>query len=76
MSKQIYNMGIYGGILKIIKESGDTLSEKDEAHLQYLESLPKNEWIDLDENGMAITKEQADINFQKHLSRFTPKNNE
>lgn len=76
MSKQIYNMGIYGGILKIIKESGDTLSEKDEARLQYLESLPKNEWIDLDENGMAITKEQADINFQKHLSRFTPINNE
>ena len=70
MSKQIYNMGIYGGILKLIKESGDTLSEKDEIRLQYLESLPKNEWIDLDENGIAITKEQAEINLKKHLSRF------
>ncbi len=47
MSMQIYNGGIFGGILKIIKESDErdgtsSLSQEDLEYMDYLETLPKN----------------------------------
>ncbi len=76
MSKQIFNLGVFGGILKIIKESDErdgasSLSQEDLEYLEYLESLPKNQWIDLGDDGKMITKEQAKENEIEHLRRFT-----
>lgn len=74
---QIFNLGIRGSILKIVKEDhekgiGNGLSKEDAEYLEYLESLPKGQWIDLDNNGRMISKEQADKNMAEHLSRFKP----
>lgn len=76
MSRQIMNGGIEGAILRIVKTDGEKLSSEDEERLNYLEGLPKNEWIDLDDNGKAISKEQAEKEFQEHLSRFKPISND
>jgi hypothetical protein len=50
---QIFNGGLELGILQIVGD--DNLSEQDKARKEYLESLPKNKWITLDENGQAIS---------------------
>lgn len=70
MSKQIYNGGIFGGILNIIPDK--ELSPKDLEHKQYLNSLPRNTWIDVDENGKAISREEASNREEEMLSRFKP----
>ncbi len=76
MSMQIYNGGIFGGILKIIKESDErdgtsSLSQEDLEYMDYLETLPKNTWIDVDSKGRMITPEQARQEEMEHLRRFT-----
>lgn len=76
MSKQIFNLGVLGGIMKAIKEKDEidgtsSLSKEDLEYLEYLESLPKGEWIDLDDKGMMITPEQARQEEIEHLRRFT-----
>lgn len=76
MSKQIWNTGVEGGILKIIKDDGGQLTPDQEKYLATLESLPKNQWNDLDSNGNPISKEQAAENTKEHLSHFKPINNE
>lgn len=37
-----------------------------------LESLPKGVWIDLDENGNPISREEAIKKEREHLSHFKP----
>jgi len=66
------NGGIRANILKIAKESGAILKPEDEDYLNKIMSLPKNTWIDLDDNGNPISKEQADTNFKEHISKFKP----
>lgn len=68
MSKQIYNGGLELGILKIVGD--DHLSEDDKKRKAYLESLPKNRWIHLDENGQMISDEQAVENFKSELKKY------
>ena len=68
LMKQIFNGGIELGILQIVGD--ENLSEQDKERKAYLESLPKNKWIALDENGLAITDEQAEQEFNKELSRY------
>lgn len=68
MSKQIYNGGLELGILKIVGD--EHLSEDDKKRKAYLESLPKNTWIDLDENGQMISPEQAAENRKAELKRY------
>ncbi len=71
MAQSIKNGGMELAIFNIVGD--DYLTEKDKERKAYLESLPKDRWIDLDENGMAITPEQAEENLKKHLSRFKRK---
>lgn len=68
MSRQIYNGGLELGIFKIVGD--ENLSEKDLQRKKYLKSLPKNQWIDLDENGMMITSEEARKREQEMLKRY------
>ena len=70
MSRQIYNGGIRGAILNLIDDS--ELSSDDLEGKKYLNSLPKNQWIDLDENGKMISKEIAKNNFQKEIAKYKP----
>jgi len=70
MATQIMNGGIYGGLLRIAKEDGAILSDEDEAKLAMLEALPKGVWIDLDDNGNPISKEEAKRLEQEKLSKF------
>lgn len=70
MSRQIYNGGIRGAILNLIDDS--ELSSDDLEEKKYLNSLPKNQWIDLDENGKMISKEIAENNFQKEIAKYKP----
>lgn len=72
MSTQIMNGGIRGAILNLVEDS--KLSKEDLEEKKYLNSLPKNEWIDLDENGKMISKEKADQNLKEELSKFKPIN--
>lgn len=72
MSRQIMNGGLEGAILRILKNDGDELTKEQQERLDLLESLPKNTWIDLDDNGNPISKEQANKNFEEHLSKFKP----
>lgn len=69
---QIFNGGLEAGILRIVSKDTE-LSQEDKARLEYLESLPKNKWVTLDENGLAISDEQARENERKELQRFTIK---
>jgi len=55
--KSIRNGGLELGIFNIVGD--DCLSEEDKKRKAYLESLPKDRWITLDENGVALTDEQA-----------------
>lgn len=48
------------------------ISDEDEAYMNKIMDLPKGVWIDLDEKGNPISKEEADANFKKHLSKFKP----
>jgi ABC-type Fe3+/spermidine/putrescine transport system ATPase subunit len=73
--KQIFNGGLEAGLLRIVSKDTE-LSQKDKARLEYLESLPKNKWVTLDENGLAISDEQARENERKELQRFTIKNDQ
>ena len=70
MSTQIMNGGIEGGILRIVKDDYNTLTPEQEQRLELLESLPKNEWIDLDENRNPISKEEAENIMEEKLSHF------
>lgn len=70
MSRQIMNGGIEGGLLRIIKDDGDTLTPEQEKRLKLLESLPKNEWIDLDDNGNPVSKKEAQEKLKEELSHF------
>ena len=70
MGTQIMNGGLEGAILRILKNAGDELTKAQLARLDLLESLPKNTWIDLDDNRNPISKEQANKNFEEHLSKF------
>ena len=55
--RSIYNGGLELGILQIVGD--EALSPEDRARKAYLESLPKNKWIHLDENGKVISDEEA-----------------
>jgi hypothetical protein len=68
MSKQIFNGGIEAGILQIVGR--ENLNEVDIKRLDYLESLPKNQWINLDEKGKAITENEALENEITELTRY------
>lgn len=72
MSTQIFNGGVRGAILRLAKDKGAKLTDEQEKQLEVLESLPKNQWIDLDDNGNPITKEEAQKNLEEHLSQFKP----
>lgn len=67
---KIRNGGIELGILEIV--GSDALSQKDLDRKAYLESLPKNEWIALDENGKAITQQQAEERENAKMERYKP----
>ena len=69
MRKRIYNGGIEHGLLLAAKEDG-LLSESDEIQLNYLESLPKNQWLELDVNGKLITTQEADERQSAMLGRY------
>lgn len=56
--RHIKNGGVELGILQAAKKYGE-ITEEQEYRMQYLESLPKNVWIALDDNGVAITEEEA-----------------
>lgn len=71
MSLQIMNGGMELAILKLAKEDGNTLSPEDQARLEYLESLPRDVWIDLDENGMMITPEEAQKREEEKISHYS-----
>jgi hypothetical protein len=70
MSTQIMNGGIEGAILRIVKDDYNTLTPEQEERLELLESLPKNVWVDLDDSGNPISKEQAENNMKEELSHF------
>ncbi len=70
MSRQIYNGGIRGAILNLVDDSD--LSPEDLERKKYLNSLPKNQWIDLDENGRMISKEVAENNWKKEIEKYKP----
>ncbi|MCT4088835.1 hypothetical protein HZP82_15760 [Elizabethkingia anophelis] len=70
MSTQIFNGGIRLGILKAAGR--ESLSDEDKERLDYLESLPKNQWVDLDENGKMISREEAAKRDAEHLEKFQP----
>lgn len=72
MATQIFNGGVRGAILRLAKDKGAKLTDEQEKQLEVLESLPKNQWIDLDDNGNPITKEEAQKNWEEHLSQFKP----
>ena len=69
---QIMNGGIFGGILAAIGR--ENLSPEDQERLDYLESLPKNQWITLGDDGKALSDQEAERQWKEHLSRFTPTN--
>lgn len=69
MATQIKNGGLELGIFQIVGD--DHLSEEDKKRKAYLESLPKNVWIDLDENGLAITPKEAKKREIEHLSHYS-----
>lgn len=56
--RHIKNGGVELGILQAAKKYGEITKEQ-EHRMQYLDSLPKNVWITLDDNGIAITEEEA-----------------
>lgn len=66
---QIFNGGLELGILQIVGD--DNLSEQDKARKEYLESLPKNKWITLDENGQAISEQEARKKAEQELARYS-----
>ena len=70
MSTKIKNGGIELGFLELAKESGIKLSEDEEERLKLLNSLPKNEWIDLDKNGNPIGNEIAENQQKEKLKKF------
>lgn len=49
---RILNGGIELGLLQIAEESGIALSETDVLRKEYLENLPKGEWLTLGKEGM------------------------
>lgn len=70
MSRQIYNGGIRGAILNLVDDS--ELSPEDLDEKKYLNSLPKDQWIDLDEKGKMIPKEKAEENLKKEIAKYKP----
>lgn len=52
--KRIKNGGIELGIMEFVESQGIELSKKDKERKEYLDSLPKNTDIYLDENGRKI----------------------
>lgn len=66
--KQIFNGGLELGIFEIVGE--ENLTEADKKRKAYLESLPKNKWILLDETGQALSEHEARQQANKELSKF------
>lgn len=65
---RIKNGGLELGILELIGR--ENLSEKDKQRLDYLDSLPRDKWIYLDESGQALTDEEAGEKITNDLSRL------
>lgn len=66
--KSIKNGGLELGIFNIVGD--DVLSEADKERKAYLESLPKGKWITLDENGNAVSDEEAKKMADNELKRY------
>jgi hypothetical protein len=64
----ILNGGLEGALLSAIGD--ENLTPNDIERRKYLESLPKGVWIALDENGKAMTEEEAQEKERQHLARF------
>jgi len=67
---EVFNGGIFAGILRIVKAEGGELSEESQAYLDKMDSLPENTWISLDENHNPISDEDARQTAKDHLSSF------
>lgn len=65
---EIYNGGLELGLFKIVGD--DALSEKDKQRKKLLESLPKNTWVRLDDQGNPISEKEALAEDLAELSRF------
>lgn len=72
MGIRIMNGGVEGAILNLIDDS--ELSEEQLSRKKYLNSLPKNQWINLDENGLMISTEYANLREKEYLKKFKPIN--
>ena len=66
--KRVFNGGLELGIMQIVGD--ENLSEQDKERKAYLESLPKNTWICLDDNGQAISSEEAEEKQKKELEKY------
>ncbi len=66
--KSIFNGGLELGIFKIVGD--ENLSEQDLERKKYLESLPKNKWVTLDENGQAISDQEATELAKKEIKKY------
>jgi hypothetical protein len=68
--KSILNGGLELGIFQIVGD--DNLSQSDKERKSYLESLPKNKWIVLDEKGIAVSEEKAKEIVNQELTKYIP----
>jgi hypothetical protein len=66
--KKTLNGGIELGIFEIVGK--ENLSRQDVERMEYLQSLPKNTWISLDRNGVAISDEEAQKIEDAELARY------
>ncbi len=66
--KSIKNGGLELGIFNIVGD--ENLSDADKERKAYLESLPKNRWITLDENSKAISDDEASLKTRQELERY------
>jgi len=67
--KSIMNGGLELGIFKIV--GYENLSQRDKERKAYLESLPKNVWITLDNKGQAVSDEDAEKIAIKEIEKYT-----
>lgn len=72
MGTRIMNGGVEGAILNILDDL--ELSEEQLSRKKYLNSLPKNQWINLDENGLMISTEEAELHEKEYLKKIKPIN--
>lgn len=66
--KSIKNGGLELGIFNIVGD--ENLSKADKERKAYLESLPKNRWITLDQNGKAVSDREANKLADDELKKF------